>query len=363
GFYNPSEDGTLQRVWRSELDIDGELSEVTEALGQVRPALILINDDDLAYAKIRLDDHSRVTAVADLSRVASPLARALIWGSLWDSTRDAETPPAEFIELVLGNIAHESESTTIRTALGQLSLVARNYVSPARRSAVLEDVATRVWELASSAAAGSDAQFQLVKAFATLASTSDHAEILRSLRQGDLGLDGLTIDTDLSWELLSGLALCGAVGPADIDAALAEDNTSNGQQAAARARSLLPKTQDKKAVFDQLVSSDDTPNAIVRSLTLGYDLVNDQSALEPLVDEYFAMLESMWGQRTYKIAEYLAEGLYPSSLVSEDLVTTSRQWLDSHPNVPALRRIVEENLAGVERALRVQAVDALHVAS
>ena len=362
GFYNPSEDGTLQRVWRSELDIDGELSEVTEALGQVRPELILINDDDLAYAKIRLDDHSRVTAVANLSRVASPLARALIWGSLWDSTRDAETPPAEFIELVLGNIAHESESTTIRTALGQLSLVARNYVSPARRSEVLEDVATRVWELASSAAAGSDAQFQLVRSFAALSSTSEHAEILRSLRQGDRVLDGLTIDTDLSWELLSGLALCGAVGPEDIDAALAEDNTSNGQQAAARARSLLPKTQDKKAVFDQLVSSDDTPNAIVRSLTLGYDLVNDQSALEPLIDEYFAMLESMWGQRTYKIAEYLAEGLYPSSLVSKDLVTKSRQWLDSHPSIPALRRIVEENLAGVERALRVQAVDASSVA-
>ena len=98
-------------------------------------------------------------------------------------------------------------------------------------------------------------------------------------------------------------------------------------------------------------------------MTLGYDLVNDQSALEPLVEEYFAMLEPMWNQRTYKIAEYLAEGLYPSSLVSEDLVTTSSQWLDSHPNVPALRRIVEENLAGVERALRVQAVDALHVAS
>jgi len=363
GFYNPAEDGTLQRVWRSELDIDGELSQVTEALGQVRPELILINDDDLAYAKIRLDEHSRVTAVADLSRVASPLARALIWGSLWDSTRDAETPPGEFIELVLGNIAHESESTTIRTALGQLSLVARNYVSPARRSAVLEEVATRVWELARSATAGSDAQFQLVKAFASLASTSEHAEILRSLRQGDLGLDGLTIDTDLSWELLSGLALCGAVGSDDIEAALTEDNTSNGQQAAARARSLLPKTRDKKAVFDQLVSSDDTPNAIVRSLTLGYDLVNNQSALEPLVDEYFAMLESMWNQRTYKIAEYLAEGLYPSSLVSEGLVTKSRQWLDSHPNIPALRRIVEENLAGVERALRVQAVDALHVAS
>ena len=363
GFYNPGEDGALQRVWRTELDIDGALTEVTAALGQTRPELILINDDDLAYAKIRLDEHSRHSAVTHLSRVANPLARALIWGSLWDSTRDAETPPADFIELVLGNVAVETESTTIRTALGQLSLVARNYVSPEHRSTVLEDVGSRVWELAQAAAGGSDAQFQLVKAFASLASTSEHADILQSLREGNSALDGLTIDTDLSWELLSGLALCGRATPLDIEEALSQDNTSNGQQAAARARSLLPTTQAKRAVFDQLVGSDETPNAIVRSLTLGYDLVNDPSVLEPLVDDYFAMLESMWNKRTYKIAEYLAEGLYPSSLVSADLVKKSRDWLESHPSIPALRRIVEESVAGVERALAVQAVDKDHRSS
>ena len=363
GFYNPGEDGALQRVWRTELDIDGALTEVTAALGQTRPELILINDDDLAYAKIRLDEHSRHSAVTHLSRVANPLARALIWGSLWDSTRDAETPPADFIELVLGNVAVETESTTIRTALGQLSLVARNYVSPEHRSTVLEDVGSRVWELAQAATGGSDAQFQLVKAFASLASTSEHADILQSLREGNSALDGLTIDTDLSWELLSGLALCGRATPLDIDEALSQDNTSNGQQAAARARSLLPTTQAKRAVFDQLVGSDETPNAIVRSLTLGYDLVNDPSVLEPLVDDYFAMLESMWNTRTYKIAEYLAEGLYPSSLVSADLVKKSRDWLESHPSIPALRRIVEESVAGVERALAVQAVDKDHRSS
>ena len=357
GFYNPSEDGSLHRVWRGELDIEAASTEVSEALGLTRPELILINDDDLAYAKIRLDEHSRATAMKSLSRVRDPLARALIWGSLWDSTRDAETPPREFIELVLGNIGVETESTTIRTALGQLALVARNYCAPEHRATTLADVGTQVWHLAQAAAPGSDAQFQLVKAFATLASTDEHAEILRSLRGGDLALSGLAMDTDLSWELLGGLALCGATGGADIDAALAQDNTSNGQQAAARVRSLLPSTSDKRAVFDQLVSSSDTPNAIVRSLTLGYDLVNDPSSLEPLVEDYFSMLEPMWNTRTYKIAEYLAEGLYPGSLVSEKLVQQSQAWLDAHPDIPALRRIVQENMAGIERALRVQALD------
>jgi aminopeptidase N len=357
GFYNPAEDGTFHRVWRGELDIEGATSEVSEARGLPRPELILINDDDLAYAKIRLDEHSRATAIDGLSRVQDPLARALIWGSLWDSTRDAETPPREFIDLVLRNIGRETESTTIRTALGQLALVARNYCDPTHRAQTVAEVGDQVWNLATEAGAGSDAQFQLVKAFATLASTTAHANTLRSLRDGDIALTGLSIDTDLSWELLGGLALCGATTGADIDAALAADNTSNGQQAAARVRSLLPGTSDKKAVFDQLVSSSDTPNAIVRSLTLGYDLVNDPTSLEPLVEDYFSMLETMWNSRTYKIAEYLAEGLYPGSLVSEKLVQLSQDWLDSHPDIPALRRIVQENMAGVERALRVQALD------
>jgi aminopeptidase N len=159
----------------------------------------------------------------------SPLWRTFLgWQARWLAPSSGEAsgiplgmpkPPAEFIELVLGNIAHESESTTIEQRLDNCRLVARNYVSPARRSAVLEDVATRVWELARAPrSAGSDAQFQLVKAFAALASTSEHADNLRSLDRVTVTLDGLTIDTDLSWELLSGLALCGASGLSDIDA-------------------------------------------------------------------------------------------------------------------------------------------------
>jgi aminopeptidase N len=280
-----------------------------------------------------------------------------VWGSLWDSTRDAEIPPSEFVELVLGNIGQETESTTVRTALGQLSLVVRNYVAPERRKSALEDAADRIWALAKAAEAGSDSQFQLVKAFASLASTAEHARTLSALRDNTLSLDGLTIDTDLSWELLAGLALAGAATSADIDQALEADNTSNGQQAAARARALLPTRADKQAVFDQLVDSDETPNAIVRALTLGFDVANDPSVMEPFIERYFSVIEALWATRTYKIAEYLAEGLYPGSVVSEELVTATKSWLAKDGLPPALRRIVEENLAGVERALRVQAKD------
>jgi aminopeptidase N len=358
GFYQRNPDGVVRRSHRCEIDADGDKTEVQELIGRSRPDLILINDDDLAYAKIRLDPQSISFAQAHLSDIEDPLARALVWGSVWDSTRDAEVDPGAFIDLALRNLGAETESTTVRTVLGQLALVARNYVAPSRRSKILAHVGDSIWALAESAQPGSDSQFQFVKAFCTLASTQHHRTILEQLKKGALALPGLSIDTDLEWELLSGLALCGALDQSDIDAALARDNTSNGQQAAARTQSLLPRPQDKAAIFARLTTDPDIPNAIVRSLTLGYDVVNDQAALESLVVPYFEMLERVWQERTYKIAEYIVDGLYPGSLTSQVLVDATEEWLANHPDIPALRRLIQENLAGVQRALRVQARDA-----
>ena len=357
GFYSRNGD-TVERVHRLELDVEGPHTVVQDLVGMKRPDMILPNDDDLAYAKIRLDGESVGFALENLQAIQSPLARALIWGSIWDETRDAERKPRDFIDLVLGNVSQETESTTIRAVLGQLALVVRNYLDPARRNQVMEEVATALFGLVQAAQPGSDIQFQLTKAFAGLACTVEHQNILTSLRTGSVVLDGLAIDTDLDWELLHGLVLCGGAGSEEIELALAADNTSNGQQAAARARALLPTVAAKRAVFDELVNSTSVPNAIVRSLSMGFDVVTDQRLLEPFVDDYFASLERVWAERTYKIAEYIVEGLYPGSLVSADLVRKTRQWLDSHPDHPSLRRMVQEALAGVERALRVQAVDA-----
>jgi aminopeptidase N len=356
GFYN-LRDGKLRRDLRVELDIDGASTQVTELLGQKKPDLVLVNDEDLAYAKIRLDDESLAVAIEHLEDIDDPLARAIVWGAAWDATRDAEASPSDYVRLVLHNIASETESTTIRTTLSQLTTVARIYVDPAKRDQTIEEVGTALWNLAERAHAGSDAQFQFVKFFANIASTSAHAATLRGLLDGSIALDGLEIDTDLSWEILEGLVLTGAAGETEIAAALAKDDTSNGQQAAARARATIPTAAGKRAAFDSLVDSDELPNVIVRNVTMGYLHTNDPSSLSELITPYFAMLEKIWKNRSYKIAEYVVLGLYPSTLASQDLVTATEAWLATHPDIPALRRLISENLAGVERALKAQARD------
>jgi len=357
GFYDLV-DGALTRTHRLELDVDGERTDVPELVGRSRPALILLNDDDLAYAKIRLDEVSLATAIEHLAAIESPLARAIVWGSVWDATRDAESKPSDYVRLVLGNIATETESTTLRTTLTQLTTVARLYVDPARREQTIVEVADALWALAQGAEPGSDAQFQFVKFFANMAATSSHAEVLAGLRDGSITLEGLAVDTDLEWELLEGLALVGAIEPAEIDAALAKDNTSNGQQAAARARAAFPDEASKAATVEHLLTDDSVPNAIVRMATMGFQHVNDPASLEGLVGRYFDALVEVWESRSYKIAEYLILGLYPTPLASLRLVDATRAWLDANADQPAaLRRMVSENLAGVERALAAQERD------
>ncbi len=347
----------LVRTDRVEIDVDGTRTEVPELVGLKRGDLVLINDDDLAYAKIRLDEVSLATAIAHLSKISNPLARALVWGSVWDATRDAETSASDYVRLVLDNIATETESTTIRTTLSQLLQTARSYVAPSRRASTITEVGDGLWALAQGAEAGSDAQFQFVTFFAAIASTEAHEEALAGLLDGSLALEGLTVDTDLRWQLLEGLVLVGGAGEAEIDAALAEDNTANGAQAAARARATIATTEGKLAAFASVVDSAEQPNAIVRATTLGYQHTNDPAILQPLVERYFSSLTGIWESRSYHIADTLVSGLYPAGLADQALVDASYAWLEANPETPALRRIVSESVAGVERALRVQAVD------
>jgi aminopeptidase N len=323
-----------------------------------RPDLVLINDDDLAYAKIRLDDESLAFAIEHLSEIESPLARSLVWGSVWDATRDAETSASDYVRLVLGNIGAETESTTLRTTLNQLVLSVHAYVAPDRRVSSAQQAADALWELASSAQPGSDAQFQFVKFFAALASTPDQLAKVSGLRDGSIVLDDLTVDTDLSWELLTSLVAGGEAGTGEIDAALRADNTATGAQAAAQARAAIPTADGKAAAWSSVFDSDDLPNTIVRMTGVGFQRVHDAALLEPYVAKYFDALQSVWASRTYKIAEYLVEGMYPFPLVDERLAEATRAWLETNQEPAALRRMVSENLASVERALRAQERDA-----
>lgn len=362
GFYNLATDGEdtgkLVRTHRVELDVDGAVTSVPELVGMKRPALILLNDDDLAYAKIRLDAASLTTAKTHLQDFKESLPRTLVSASVWDATRDGETPAREYVEFVLATIGLESDSTVIMVLLRQLATALSLYVAPGHQKATAVAAADSLWALAQSAGAGSDAQLQFVKAFAAHAQSGEQLDLVQSLLDGDQELDSLTLDTDMRWEFLTSLAAGGRAPGAVIDAALALDNTQTGQLAAATAHAAIPTAEAKAATWESVVVQGDAANSIQRAAIGGFTKVWDTALLEPYVAAYFASIERVWAEKSYEISSTIITGLYPSQLVQDSTVAATDAFLAAlGDSTPALRRLLVESRDGVVRALKAQAAD------
>lgn len=351
GFYRLRNDSYV-REQQVEIDVTGAETVVAELEGVTRPELILLNDDDLSYAKIRLDENSLAVATQGLSSVSDPLARALIWGSLWEYVRDAEITAREFIEVALWHLGAETASTTVRVVLENLRLAAEAYVAPEHRMRTRTEVADRLWGLTQSAAAGSDAQFQFVTAFAGVAEASSHLNEVAELLDGTLTLNGLEIDTDLRWKLSTAQAAAGQLTEHQIDELLAADQTASGEKAAACAKAALPSDADKQRAWAEMFNNPAITNDVARGMVVGFVRMTDPAQLDPYIGRYFASIDQIWQERSYAIAEILVESLYPGHLGGERTVRQSREWLDSNPDAAApLRRFVLEGLAETERAL------------
>jgi aminopeptidase N len=348
----------IERVSRIELDVSGERTEVPKLVGQHRPDLLLVNDDDLAYAKIRLDERSMATVLANPRGFTDSLPRALVLGAAWDMTRDAEMSARDFCNLVLSTLPGERDSTLLRVLLAQLQSAARLYVAPAHREENLASLTARLRELAISAAPGSDAQLQLVSAFAGYAQRDQDVVWVRGLLEGSAELEGLAIDTEMRWTLLTSLATAGAAAESEIEVERQQDNTATGRERAARALASLPTPEAKARAWQQVIEEEGLPNQTVDAVAQGFGKVHDTGLLVRYVEKYHAMLNTLWASRTHAIAESVVEGFYPSALASRELVDASQSWLDANPDATAaLRRVISENRDGVTRALAAQQRD------
>jgi aminopeptidase N len=202
-------DGHLVRTRRVELDVAGATTAVQEWVGQRRPDLLLVNDDDLAYAKIRLDPRSMSTAIAHLADFSDSLPRTLVWGAAWDMTRDAELGARGFADLVVTNICSVEDPSVAQTLLRQLASTLHFYVAPEHRTETRREVAGRLLALLEAAPAGGDQQLLMARAFAGQAISPSQLDVIRGLLVGSHRIEGLAVDTEMRWGLLGALVTGG----------------------------------------------------------------------------------------------------------------------------------------------------------
>ncbi|MEU1662661.1 aminopeptidase N [Streptomyces sparsogenes] len=358
GLYDLDNTGKLVRTDRLEVDVDGELTPVSALAGRKRPAVILLNDDDLSYAKVRLDADSLAVVTEHLGDFEASLPRALCWASAWDMTRDGELATRDYLSLVLSGIPKESDIGVVQSLHRQVKVALDLYAAPDWRETGLARWTEATLDHLRAAAPGSDHQLAWARAFADTARTDEQLDLLAGLLAGTETIEGLAVDTELRWALLERLAATGRADEEAIAAELERDRTSAGERHAATARAARPTPEAKAEAWASVVEDDKLPNAVQEAVIRGFVQTDQRELLAPYTEKYFAAVKGAWDTRSHEMAQQIAIGLYPNVQVSQETLDATDAWLASADPSAALRRLVTESRAGVERALKAQAADA-----
>ncbi|MDI6098280.1 aminopeptidase N [Actinoplanes sp. NEAU-A12] len=349
GLYDRATDGSVVRRELIEVELDATGRTVLAGLaGKPAADLLLLNDGDLTYAKIRLDDDSAAAVPLLLPRLDDSLPRAVIWAATLDAVVDGERPVAELVALVLAALPVESEVAVVEDVLRATRGLVDRYATPETRPAALALLAQAADRLLAVCAPGDPRQ--LAAARGLIGAGVDVAR-LRGWLAGENVPAGLAVDADLRWLIIYRLAVLGAAGADVIDAELDSDRSASGEQWAARCRAARPDADAKAAAWTAIVGDTTLSNRMAELTASGFWQAEQLDLLEPYVERYFAEMPEMMRVRGGMSSEHIALVAYPSYAVSERTRQLAADLLATTGLNQILRRVVEDSDDDMRRAL------------
>ena len=366
GLFN-DDGGALLRSHSLLLDVAGEATEVESAHGLRAPDLVVVNDQDLSYAKVRLDAGSLATALASVGTVRDTLARSLIWSALWNDCRDALLPSPSYLDTVVRQTTGEQDINLLQTLVDNALHALTHYTPPQLRAAEAEQLASGVERHLAAAVPGSDEQLVWVRALANLGRGSEVlVPRLRGLLDGIAVPQGLQVDRDLRWLLWQALAARGSATAAELAGELAAETTAEYRAAHRTALAALPNAEHRQKLWHEAVAGHTLSNELLGATITGLNLAPVE-AMEGFVEPYFAAIAGVWSERSLEIAGRIVRGLFPArqdltpgcTPEGHPVVVRTNAWLADHPHVGhGLRRMVLEQRDHLLRSLRAQAAAA-----
>jgi aminopeptidase N len=350
----------LVRSQRIELDVVGERTPVDELIGVEQPDLLLVNDDDLTYCGVSLDERSlRTLRSGGIARLVDSLPRALCWSNAWQMTRDGELATRDYLELVLRGAEAETDVGVLQSLTRQLLRALEIYADPAFAPEGYARLAEKARGALLAAEPGSDYQLAWVHAFLGAGSSNADIATMRGLLTGEVEVPGLAVEEELRWAILQALSGLGAATIDDIAAELDRDPSAAGQRHATIARTLQPTAEAKAGAWRQAFEDPEVPNSALESLVAGFAHPRQADLVAPYRRRYFEQAADVWALRSSELAQVVVIGLFPrwTSAISAETVADADAFLARDDIPAALRRLVSEGRADVLRALRARAVD------
>jgi aminopeptidase N len=365
GIYDhrPDEPGRLGLRASVPVSIDaGTQRRVIPLPPGPRPALVLLNDGDLTYAKIRPDPRSWATVTSSLSGIGDPVARAVVWNAARDLVRDGELPALDYLQLVARHLPAETDTAIAAHVLDfARAQVTDRYLDPGSRRTGLDLIAGACRELLAHATPDAGHGLALTALRGLIYSASGPADIA-DLRTW-LGDPGLA--PDLRWQALLRLTVLGEVSRAEIDQEHDREPSADGQQRAARCRAALPTCPAKQAAWAALfqtgqvaghgqAAGTELPAYLLTATAQGFWQPEQAGLLAGYLPRYFPAVIRAADERGAAAARILVRHGFPAYAVDAATLAAGERCLDHGTVAPGLRRLLADQLDDLRRALRAR---------
>ncbi|MFF5972669.1 aminopeptidase N [Streptomyces sp. NPDC012769] len=319
-----------------------------------RPALVVLNEDDLTYAKMRFDEDSEETALRSLSRIPDALTRAVVWNAMRDMVRDAQLEPSDYLEFALAHLCDETELAVVQGVLGfARTQIADRYVSEADRPAALATLTALTRDLLRRTEDGDSPGLRLTAVRTFIDSATTPQKIASWLEDGTVH-GGPELDPELRWRILARLAVLGAVDEAAVAAELDRDPSATGQEGAARCRAALPTPEAKEAAWSAMFDSDDLSNYLFTATAQGFWQPEQSELVAPYVARFYPAAVALAERRGPAMAEAAGRWAFPSYAVDAESLALGERHLAQDDMIPALHRKLTDQLDDLRRALKVR---------
>ncbi|UJB46521.1 aminopeptidase N [Streptomyces sp. A1-5] len=380
GAYDPDPGHPDRLALRDRFDVDipADGHPARHTFPKAAPALVVLNDGDLTYAKVRFDAASWETAARALSGLPDPLTRAVVWNAARDLVRDGELPPTAYLDAARTHLPHETDLAIVQgvLAFARTQIADRYLPSPpphaqggprtARHTALttLTALSRDLLRRTEGPGHGPEAGLRLTAVRAFIDSATGPESIQEWLHDGSVP-GGPDLDHELRWRILGRLATLGAAPIDELDAAiaaeLARDQSATGQEGAARCRAALPDPAAKQAAWDALFTTDEESalsNYLFTATATGFWAPEQQDLLRPYVARYFAEVPALAARRGPALAKAAGRYAFPAVLVEDATLRHGERCLAEGDPTPALRRTLDDQLDDLRRALKVLAANA-----
>ncbi len=316
--------------------------------------LIFPNYQDYGYGIFLLDEKSRDYVLKNIQTEKDDFLRSMMWGTLWDSVREAELDPKQYVELAIKNISVEEDESTINAILARVSAAMNYYLPDTQRDALgarLENVLTE--RIANAKTPGQRITFY--RAYLNLSSSAAAQKNLKDILAGKSKLAVFQLRAKDKFDIVTRLLILGDKDAPQLLANLEKAETSDdAKRYAYAARAGTAATDGKAKYFRAFLTDKNLSESWIEAAFVPFNSSRHADLTLPYLETALAELPNL--KRTRKI--FFVNGwlgAFIGGQKSEAALATVNKFLADNPNLDRdLRLKILENSDNLERAVKIR---------